>query len=133
MNRVQLLFMLLVLFLGAASLAAQELNTTQLAMVNKLEHQFMSPCCYGEQLYGHMSPQALEMKQEIAQMVLLGRSEREILDHFKDKFGARILVEPEGAQWWIMNVVPLALLALGFMATVWIIRKWYRPATPKAA
>lgn len=133
MTRAPFLVILMLLLLGAHPAAAQELNTTQLAMVNKLEHQFMSPCCYGEQLYGHLSPQALEMKQEIARMVLDGRSEREILDHFKAKFGSRILVEPEGAQWWVMNVVPIVLLALGFVATVWIIRKWYRPAAPRPA
>ncbi len=125
--------LLLICLCSVATLHGQELNTTQQAQVAKLEHQFMSPCCYGEQLYGHMSPQALEMKQQISQMVLEGRSEREIIDHFKAQFGTRILVEPEGAQWWVMNVVPLALLALGFLATVWIIRKWYRPAEPKAA
>ncbi|MCW5962670.1 MAG: cytochrome c-type biogenesis protein CcmH [Bryobacterales bacterium] len=125
--------LLMLLLLGALLLPGQELNTTQQAQVARLEHQFMSPCCYGEQLYGHLSPQALEMKQQISQMVLEGRNEREIIDHFKSKFGARILVEPEGAQWWVMNVVPLLLLLLGFLATVWVIRKWYRPAAPKAA
>lgn len=123
----------MLLLLGALSLPGQELNTTQQAQVARLEHQFMSPCCYGEQLYGHLSPQALEMKQQISKMVLEGRSEREIIDHFKAQFGARILVEPEGAQWWVMNVVPVVLLLLGLLATVWVIRKWYRPAATKAA
>lgn len=112
---------------------AQELNTTQLAQLSRLEHRFMSPCCYGEPLYGHLSPQAVEMKQEIAQMVLAGRGDEEIVEHFKAKFGTRILVEPEGAQWWVMNVVPVILLLLGLAFTVWIIRKWYRPAAPRAA
>lgn len=132
MRRLPTILLLLCLC-GTVLLPGQELNTTQQAQVAKLEHQFMSPCCYGEQLYGHLSPQALEMKQQISQMVLEGRSEREIIDHFKAQFGSRILVEPEGAQWWVMNVVPMVLLLLGFVATVWIIRKWYKPAEPKAA
>jgi cytochrome c-type biogenesis protein CcmH len=93
----------------------------------------MSPCCWGEPLYGHLSPEALEMKRQISAMVLEGRSEREVIDFFKDRYGTRILVEPEGTQWWVMNVVPLALLGLGFVATVLVIRKWYRPTSPKPA
>lgn len=133
MTRIFTIPAFLLLVLATLGLQGQELNTTQRAQVAKLEHQFMSPCCYGEQLYGHLSPQALEMKQQISQMVLEGRTDREIIDHFKAQFGARILVEPEGAQWWVMNVVPIALLILGFAATVWVIRKWYRPVTPRAA
>jgi cytochrome c-type biogenesis protein CcmH len=133
MPRAFLACFLVLVFLTANS-TAQELNSTQLAQLSRLEHRFMSPCCYGEQLYGHLSPQAVEMKQEIASMVLEGRSDEEIIEYFKGKFGARILVEPEGVQWWVMNVVPVVLLMIGLAFTVWIIRKWYRPpAAPREA
>jgi cytochrome c-type biogenesis protein CcmH len=131
--RSLLAILLMVCLGGAMALHGQELNTTQQSQAARLQHQFMSPCCWGEPLYGHMSPEALEMKREISRMVLEGRSDQDVIEHFKAKFGTRILVEPDGTQWWVMNVVPMVLLALGFVATVWIIRKWYRPAEPKAA
>jgi cytochrome c-type biogenesis protein CcmH/NrfF len=130
---IRVLSAFLFLLLAVSYLPAQELNTTQRAQVSKLEHQFMSPCCWGEPLYGHLSPEALEMKRQIAAMVLEGRNERDVIDFFKAKYGTRILVEPEGTQWWVMNVVPVVLLLLGFLATVLVIRKWYQPAAPRPA
>lgn len=127
------LYLLVAVWLCVSSAAAQDLNPEQLQRLSRLEHRFMSPCCFGEQLYGHLSPQAVEMKQEIAQMVMGGTDDQSIVDHFKAKFGTRILVEPEGAQWWVMNVVPVVLLFLGLGVTIWIIRKWYRPAAPRPA
>jgi cytochrome c-type biogenesis protein CcmH len=128
---------LLLLTLLAASLAApvtaQQLNPEQSQRLYALEHQFMSPCCYGEALYGHMSPAAQEMKTELVTMVSSGKTDREIIEYFKSKFGERILSEPEGAKWWVMNVVPFVLLGLGLVVVLFVIRRWQRPATPSPA
>ena len=56
-----------------------------------------------------------------------GRTDRQILDHFKQQYGERILVEPEGARWWVMNVVPLSMLACGLLVVGLVLRKWLRP------
>ena len=56
-----------------------QLTPQQSKRLYELEHQFMSPCCYGEALYGHMSPTAQEMKTEIAQMIVGGQSNRQIV------------------------------------------------------
>ncbi|MDZ7637398.1 MAG: cytochrome c-type biogenesis protein [Bryobacterales bacterium] len=113
--------------------STDQLTGEQSQRLYALEHQFMSPCCYGEALYGHMSPPAQEMKTEIAQMIVAGRSDREIVDFFKGKFGERILTEPEGTQWWVMNVVPFVLLGLGLVMTLFVIRRMMRPAEPRPA
>jgi cytochrome c-type biogenesis protein CcmH/NrfF len=69
------------------------------------------------------------MKKTIAAMVDQGRTEREIIEHFKRLYGTRILVEPEGVAAGVLTVVPLAMLAIGATATVLIIRKWRRVTT----
>ena len=128
------LFPLVLLMLALALPGgAQDLSGEQSKRLYALEHQFMSPCCYGEELYGHMSPAAQEMKAEIAQMIVAGRTDREIVEFFKGKFGERILTEPEGAKWWVMNVVPFVLLGLGLLVTLWVIRRMMRPAEPRPA
>jgi cytochrome c-type biogenesis protein CcmH len=143
-NRILPLLLLLLLALGLTALAQQpgpgvtpprtdQLTPDQSKRLYELEHQFMSPCCYGEALYGHMSPTAQEMKTEIAQMIVSGQSNRQIVEFFKGKYGERILTEPEGAQWWLMNIVPFALLGLGLLVTVFVIRRMMRPAEPRPA
>ncbi|MCL4782102.1 MAG: cytochrome c-type biogenesis protein CcmH [Bryobacterales bacterium] len=136
------LMVLLALGLAFSAIAQQpgptpprtdQLTPEQSKRLYELEHEFMSPCCYGEALYGHMSPTAQEMKTEIAQMIVGGQSDREIVEFFKGKYGERILTEPEGTQWWVMNIVPFALLGLGLLITVFVIRRMLRPAEPRAA
>lgn len=140
--RIFPLFLVALLALGLQALAQQpgptpprtdQLSPGQSKRLYELEHQFMSPCCYGEALYGHMSPTAQEMKTEIAQMIVSGQSNRQIVEFFKGKYGERILTEPEGTQWWVMNIVPFALLGVGLLLTVFVIRRMLRPAEPRAA
>jgi cytochrome c-type biogenesis protein CcmH len=132
LGKLQFFLMVLLLSLALPG-GAQDLSGEQSKRLYALEHQFMSPCCYGEELYGHMSPQAQEMKAEIAQLIVAGRTDREIVDFFKGKFGERILTEPEGTKWWVMNVVPFVLLGLGLLVTLWVIRRMMRPAEPRPA
>lgn len=75
------------------------------------------------------------MRTEIAAMIAGGKTDREIVDFYVAKYGQRILVEPEGAKWWWMHVVPVAILVLGLLWVVWLLVKWTRaaPAAPPAS
>ena len=44
-----------------------------------------------------------------------------------NRYGMRILVEPEGSQWWVMNVVPVVMTILGAIVVVLVIRRMLRP------
>jgi len=116
----------------AATLAGQP-TAKQTARINGLEHQLVSPCCWQEDVYTHRSNIAQQMKGEIEAMVLAGKSDREIIDHYKALYGMRILVEPEGDLWWVMNVVPAVFLVLAIIAAVLILRRWLRPLPPEAS
>jgi cytochrome c-type biogenesis protein CcmH/NrfF len=67
------------------------------------------------------------MKREIEEFVRQGKTDREILDFYKQKYGARILVEPEGALWWWMHAVPFAVLAASLAVVGLVLRRWLRP------
>ncbi|MCS7315714.1 MAG: cytochrome c-type biogenesis protein CcmH [Bryobacterales bacterium] len=111
-----------------ATVPSSTVTPEQRSLIGKLERALLAPCCYQEVVATHNSEQARAMRAEIAEMVAAGRSEREILDHYKQRYGARILAEPEGAQWWIMNVVPVLMLGGGAVVVVLVLRKWRRAA-----
>jgi len=68
-------------------------------------------------------------------MIAGGKTDREIVDFYVARYGQRILVEPEGAKWWWMHVVPVVILVLGLVWVVWLLVKWTRsaPAAPPAS
>jgi cytochrome c-type biogenesis protein CcmH len=121
------------ILLGIVLATPPAVTPQQRALVEKLEHALLAPCCYQEVVATHNSEQAKAMRAEIASMVAAGKTEREILDYYKQRYGARILAEPEGAQWWVMNVVPIIMLAGGAIIVVRLLRKWRRGAATAGA
>ena len=110
-----------------AAMNAADLSGDQQRRIDRLESSLLAPCCWQEPVKTHRSDLSLQIKSEIAQFVAAGKSDREILDVYKARYGQRVLVEPEGAQWWIMNVVPVVMAALGVLAVVLVIRRMLRP------
>lgn len=76
----------------------------------------------------HRSEVSLMMRAEIARMVAEGKTDQEVLDYYKQQYGLRILVEPEGSQWWWMHVIPIVAIALGVLGVVFFIRRMARPS-----
>lgn len=95
--------------------------------IERLEKSLLAPCCWSEPISVHRSEVALQMKGEVARMVHEGKTDREILDFYKARYGMRILIEPEGGRWWLMQVVPAVFLILGLAIVVLIIRRMVRP------
>jgi cytochrome c-type biogenesis protein CcmH len=86
----------------------------------------MAPCCWAGNLVDHRSEIALQMKKEIALWVAQGKTDREILDTYKQRYGARILAEPEGpARVWL-NAVPALVILTGFVLVLLLLRRWRR-------
>jgi cytochrome c-type biogenesis protein CcmH/NrfF len=101
--------------------------------VRRLQDSLLAPCCWAEPVSVHRSEVALEMRLEIEKFVDTGRSDREILDHFKKIHGARILIEPDGqARWWVYFIPALALVA-GLALVLWLIRRLIRTGTDSSS
>jgi cytochrome c-type biogenesis protein CcmH len=121
--RIRLVFAILSL---AAALSAQTGGERQ-ARVLKLESSLLAPCCWAESVSTHRSEVALQMREEIAAFVNAGKTDQEVRDYYKQKYGLRILVEPEGALWWWMHVIPFVVLGIGAVVVVFLLKKWLRP------
>lgn len=95
--------------------------------IRKLENSLLAPCCWAEPIAQHRSDVAIQMKREIEEFVRTGKTDREILDYYKEKYGARVLVEPEGALWWWMHVVPFVVFGASLVVVGVVLRRWLRP------
>jgi len=77
-----------------------------------LNRDLMCPVCDGLTLEQSQAGPALEMKEEIKKMVIQGMSDKEIKDHFVNKFGIEILANPPKKGF--DTLVWLAPLVFGF-------------------
>jgi cytochrome c-type biogenesis protein CcmH/NrfF len=92
-------------------------NPVQQQRIHRLTESLMAPCCWAEPVSVHRSEISLQMRMEIEKFVIQGKTNREILDHYKSIYGARILVEPEGAfRLWAYLIPTLAaMVGLGLV------------------
>ncbi len=117
---------------AALSLCAAAFCFGQSPRVKRLEEKLMAPCCWAESVAVHRSEVAAEMRAGIETMVAEGRTDREILDHYKAIYGERVLMEPEGAARVWVYTIPIVVGVAGVWLVVWIIRRMMRP-DPSAA
>ena len=114
-----------VLLLSAAAFAQPV--TAQQARILRLQKSLLAPCCWNEPVATHRSEVSLAMRAEIARMVAEGKTDQQILDYYKQQYGARILVEPEGSKWWWMHLTPVAVIVLAILGGVLFIRRLRQP------
>jgi cytochrome c-type biogenesis protein CcmH len=98
------------------ALAGGAVASTPSDRVAALERKLLAPCCWSETVAVHRSPAALEMKKEIAAFVSQSKTDREILNYYKAKYGVRILIEPEGTARMLVNVIPWVVAVAGALA-----------------
>lgn len=91
--------------------------------IRLLEESLLAPCCWRESVAVHQSPVASEMRREIARLVQEGRSDREILDYYIQRYGKRVLREPEGSLRDWLYVIPVAASVFGLGFTIQVIRR----------
>lgn len=94
------------------------------ARIGRIEGSLLAPCCWQETLKTHRSEVALQMKAEIARMVSEGSADAQIFEVFKQRYGNRVMVEPEGGVWWVALAVPVFAGILGLWFAVHLVRRW---------
>jgi len=99
-------------------------DPSQQARIKRLEEMLLAPCCYSEPVSRHQSEVARKMRVEISDWVAQGRSDRQILGSYKQIYGPRVLIEPEGALRWWIYVVPALATVVGLALTLALLRKW---------
>tara|TARA_B100000989_G_C19367240_1_gene395813 strand:- start:75 stop:428 length:354 start_codon:yes stop_codon:yes gene_type:complete len=111
-KNLYLFFLSTVLLLGFQSSIEKRLYT--------LNRDLMCPVCDGLILEQSQAAPALEMKEEIKKMVIQGMSDKEIKEHFVQKFGTEILANPPKKGFDIL--VWLTPLVFSFFGIVFLYR-----------
>jgi cytochrome c-type biogenesis protein CcmH len=118
--------MLATLFLGLTLLITNSSSTPDLKQaerIRNIEDSLLSPCCYGGQVSTHMSEIAVQMRKEITQMVLDGKSDKEIRDFYVRQFGQQVLAEPEGLRRLMLYGIPVVGTVAGIVFVLVFLRR----------
>ena len=110
-------------FAMLALAVATQLSPSAQQTVARLEHVLMAPCCYTQTIDEHRSEVAAEMRQEVESMVAAGKSEQQIKDYYVAKYGATILVVPEGRTGAVAYGVPVGLAAVALLLLTAVLRR----------
>ncbi len=107
------------------------------ARAHKLDVKIMAPCCWTQPVSDHYSGVANEIRREIRKMLLVGKTDQEILDFYVEKYGERILSMPRAEGFNLLAyVLPSPALLMGGWV-VWVVLKYWgskrRVLAPQAA
>lgn len=134
MRTIAQIVTLFVLAVPTFARAQPSLDASQQARYQKLCESLVAPCCWSESVAMHRSPQVLQARDEVAALILQGKSDQEILDDFVARYGVRVLIEPAGGSAHWLYVLPvLALLAGALWAMGHLLNLGRRPRPQGAA
>jgi len=105
------------------SSAVAQLSPQQAAEVKKVEESLLAPCCYTQSIALHSSPVAEQMRHEVTDMVASGKTEAEIIGHYKALYGERILIVPDGRTGEVLFAFPVAAFFSCLGALLFFLRK----------
>ena len=90
------------------------LNADNSQQIDKISKNLRCLICQGQSVYDSQSDFALSMKVLIDKKIKEGKTEKEIYDFLKNKYGEWIVYEPEiGKNTILLWVIPLILFIFG--------------------
>jgi cytochrome c-type biogenesis protein CcmH len=118
-------FLLGILFTGVAF--AQDDTPTD-DEVNAVAHKLYCPVCESTPLDVCPTEACRDWRELIRTMLAEGKTEDEILQHFVDQYGARVLAEPpkEGF-FWLIYLLPPAVIFVGAFILFRSLKEWTKP------
>jgi cytochrome c-type biogenesis protein CcmH len=94
--------------------------------VYNIAAQLRCPVCQNESVADATAPVALDLRQEIRQQVLSGKSDQQVIQFFIARYGEQTIVW--APQWQgfslLMWLVPIALMLVGLVLVYFIARDW---------
>lgn len=105
------------------------LTNTQTEEIRKVEQSLLAPCCYTQSIAQHGSDIAVQMRGEVTEMVADGKSEEEIVNHYRNIYGDRVLIVPDGLTGRILFTLPVAISVLACLVLFACFRRMLRPMT----
>jgi cytochrome c-type biogenesis protein CcmH len=121
-------FLLSLLFAGVA--LAQSNTPPTDDEVNAVAHKLYCPVCESTPLDVCPTDACKDWRELIRTMLAEGKTEDEILQHFQDQYGARVLAEPpkEGF-YWLVYLLPPAIILAGAIILFRSLKEWTKPKT----
>lgn len=131
-----LLLLMMSAWMTSAAMAAIEVRHFDDPVLEKRYHDLTSsmrcPLCENQAISDSNAPIAADMRERIDTLLNEGRSDSEIIDHMVQRFGEYILYNPRlENRTYLLWGLPIALLVLGFVVIVLIVRA-RRHATTRA-
>ncbi len=108
-------------------------TSRQTEEIRKVESRLLAPCCYTQSIAVHGSDIAVQMRSEVAEMVADGKTEEEIVSHYRNIYGERILIVPDGLTGRILFSLPLLTSALGCLVLFVCLRRMLRSGRERPA
>jgi cytochrome c-type biogenesis protein CcmH len=120
------ILILSILFTGVA--LAQSNTPPTDDEVNAIAHKLYCPVCENTPLDVCPTDACKDWRELIRTMLADGKTESEILQHFKDQYGARVLAEPpkEGF-YWLIYLLPPAIILAGAVVLFRALKEWTKP------
>mgnify|MGYP001156780064 CR=1 FL=1 len=114
-------FKLFIFVLSFILIFANNLNANNLNLVNKISKNLRCLICQGQSVYDSQSDFAISMKVLIQKKIDEGKTEIEIYEFLKNKYGEWIVYDPEiNKSTFLLWLLPLILFVFGSLL---IIRK----------
>ena len=105
---------LILYIFGFTLIFLNNLNADNSKQVDKISKNLRCLICQGQSVYDSQSDFALSMKVLIDNKINEGKTEKEIYDFLKNKYGEWIVYEPEiGLNTILLWVIPLILFIFG--------------------
>ena len=105
---------LILYILSFTLIVLNNLNADNSQQIDKISKNLRCLICQGQSVYDSQSDFALSMKVLIDNKIKEGKTEKEIYDFLKNKYGEWIVYEPEiGLNTILLWVIPLILFIFG--------------------
>ena len=103
------------------------------ATVHEIAAQLRCVVCQSLSVADSPSETAHQMKDIIRERLAAGDSPAQVRDYFVEKYGPWILLAPPRRGFDLLVwVAPFAVLGIGFVAIVFVLRRWRRTSAPAA-
>lgn len=124
--------LLSVLFTGIA--LAQDNTPPTDDEVNAVAHKLYCPVCESTPLDVCPTDACKDWRELIRTMLADGKTEDEILQHFVDQYGDRVLAQPPltGLN-WLIYLLPPAIILAGAVVLFRSLKEWTKPKTAAPA
>ncbi|HET6654812.1 MAG TPA: cytochrome c-type biogenesis protein [Gammaproteobacteria bacterium] len=125
MKRLWLFLAALLVSPAAFAIDTNHLPTPALqARYERLTHEFRCLVCQGEDIAASNAFLAVDLRNQVRDMLLAGKSDKQIVDFMVDRYGEFVLYKPPfQANTLALWLGPFALLLIALVSVVWIVRR----------